>query len=67
MDDLLKHPLAMNIPTAVAVIIVTRMFLSALIQERAKDRQLWENHLGKVVETLNRLVTTVRILEARLK
>lgn len=52
-----------NVPVGAAVYLVVREFLTHIAAERAKDRALWENHLGKVVGTLDRLVDEVRDLQ----
>ena len=49
MDPLIT--LLVNAPTAVAVIVVVRLFLA----DRAKDRSVWENHLSSTVEALTAL------------
>jgi len=66
MNDQLLQSLAMNIPVGVALIVITRLFLDFIRNERAKDRGLLENHLSKVAEILNKLVTRIEVMDARL-
>jgi len=52
--------LAINAPIGAAVYLIVRLFLEHIASERAKDREMWENHLSKVTDTLGRLADEVR-------
>lgn len=42
-----------DLGSAAAVVVVVKLFLDHEARERAKDRELWGNHLSKVVEELH--------------
>jgi hypothetical protein len=44
---------------AVAVIVVVKLFLSSMQHERGKDRETWENHLGRIVELEDQIAHTL--------
>ncbi len=54
-----------SVPAAMAVVFTVWLFLRFFANERAADRTSLENHLSKVVTTLDRLVEITTIAAAR--